>query len=198
MPGGHVRPVRVKVALDAVRDALGEIEVGEGELVHLAVPGAEIRVAPRHVILEIGIRGDPDAARERLPATIDPPDQARRAEVVERVREGLPVAELVGELDRLLAPEGRGVGVPGQHPERGLGAVGHGELAPRRQRLQNVEGAAGCRVGLGVPPRVPVAARRPPRPPRRRGGRGPPPPLRGGARGPPGRSRVRGAPSRLG
>ena len=90
-PGHHVVPVGVEVALDAVRDPLDEIEIRDRELVDLSVRGAEVRIAARDVILEVGVHGDPDAPCERLPAAVDAADQARGAEVVQRVSERLPV-----------------------------------------------------------------------------------------------------------
>ena len=72
------------------------------------------------------------------------------------------VPEPIGELDRLFAPPDRGLGVTGEHPELCLGAVGHGELPPRRQRLEHVESPPGRGFGFRVASRVPEASREPP------------------------------------
>ena len=100
---------------------------------------AQIGVRAGHVLLE----GRLERQRETAFELGDPVRhlllQLGRAHVVERVDHDLGLAEALGELDGPLAPGGRAGLVAGQHPQLRHVAVGHRELAPGREQLEQLD-----------------------------------------------------------
>ena len=122
----------VEVALGGVGHALGEVMLGFGVAVLLAVGCADIDVAEADLRIHPGLLGERDAALEVGQAVVVATDQQRRADDVLGRRDRDVVVEAAGELDRLAAEPHRHGAVAVEHPEMGLHAVGVGELARRR------------------------------------------------------------------
>ena len=129
-PVEHVAMPRVEVALQAVGEAVGERLVGlrVGAPPHEA--GAEVRVSARRVLLEAGRQRAPEALAQLVQPAPVAAQVARRADVVERVDDGLRLAQALGERDRLLAPAGRRAHVGGEHPQLRLVGVGIASSRP--------------------------------------------------------------------
>jgi hypothetical protein len=102
---------------------------------------AEVRVRARDVLLEAGFERELEAAPELRGAPVDVDAHLGGAHVVQGVGEDLGLAEALGQRDRARAPTQRLGSVVGEHAQLGDVAVGHRQLRPRLERLEQVDGA---------------------------------------------------------
>jgi hypothetical protein len=127
----------------------------------LHVDGGQVDQGPGGVVLQPGR----DRHLERLlqvgPAALVADLQPSRADVVQGVGEGLPVAQPPGQLDRPRPPCQRRLGPVGQHVQLRLVAVGHGQLVAGLAMLEHGDGPGGGRLRLLPAAGPPGQARQP-------------------------------------
>ena len=93
------------------------------------------------MLVQAGPEGQIETALDLGCAVCDPSLKLRAADVVESVREDLVIVEPLGQLDCALSPVD-GLGVGGlQHLELRDVAVGHGQLRPGLERLEQLDRA---------------------------------------------------------
>jgi hypothetical protein len=145
-----------------VRRAVGDT-VGE-HVHHARVPAVldrerrQVAVRPCDVLLHPGLERQREAALELLAGARQVVAQLGGADVVERVHQGLPLAEPLGERDRPAAPGLGARAVGAQRPELRLVGVGHRQLRTRRKLLELGDRVVREPLGVGVAALEPVQA----------------------------------------